>query len=136
MLGSGNPGPTPFCATSEPPRTSGRCTKPTPRGDASNFAPSPIERTLNANVSRRHTSRGVAELLPASTNLRHKASTGAEQYAAIPSAEQQSEPINSARIETACGDCEDGLAVELVRSAIETLPRAPNRCRGLGGAAF
>ena len=91
---------------------------------------------VNANVLRRHTSRGVSELLPASTNLRHKASTGAEQHAVIPRAEQQSEPINSARIETACGGFEDGLAIELVRPVIETLPCAPKTEATVGGAAF
>src|SRR5215469_9464456 len=91
---------------------------------------------VNANVLRRHTSRGLSELLPASTNLRHKASTGAEQHAVIPRAEQQSEPINSARIETACGGFEDGLAIELVRPVIETLPCAPKTEATVGGAAF
>ena len=91
---------------------------------------------VSANVLRRHTSRGVAGSWPAPIIMRHKASTGAELCAANPAAAQQSEPIRTARIETACGDREDGLAVELVRSAIETLPRAHDRACGFGGAAF
>jgi hypothetical protein len=59
---------------------------------------------------------------------------GARQDATIPSAEQQSEPINSARIGAACDRCEDGL-VGLVRSAIDTLPRAL-ALSGAEGAAF
>ena len=91
---------------------------------------------VNVNVLQHHTSRAVVELSPASISLRHKASTGAEPRATKPTPEQQSEPINSARIETPCEDCEDGLAIELVRSAIETLLRAPKAAPTVGGAAF
>ena len=87
------------------------------------------------DIEPRQASSGASGLKPAVINSRHKASTGTWPHAVIPAAVQVS-PINSARNRAACGGCGDGLAIELVRSAIETLLRAPKAAPTVGGAAF
>jgi hypothetical protein len=107
----------------ERPRTSGRRTKPTPRGDASSLAPSPIEWTVSARVSPRHTLSCDAGSCPASISLQHKASTGADPSAVVPSAEQRFEPTSVA-LNGTCLDFWEWLVSETTCGSSSSLSEA------------